>query len=398
MLDSAAAARAEGAERARARRLATAALRLRGRAEAVLTPLLPRRPRPAVADLLVLATVEMLGFDAPPHGVVSEAVALARKQGQKGAAAAGMVNAVLRRAAEGRTAWDAAAPRRMPAWLRGPIVTAWGSGAADAIEAAHERAAPLDLTARKPGTAIEGTEVLPTGSFRLQSGAQISALSGFSTGAWWVQDAAAALPALLLEPKAGERIADLCAAPGGKTLQLAAAGAEVTAVDISAPRLRRLAENLDRCRLTAQMVTADALQWQPDGTLDAILLDAPCTATGTIRRHPELPSIRDGSGLAPLVELQARLLDHAIALLPPGGRLVYSTCSLLTDEGEDQITAALARHPGLTVEQPDPARLGIEPGWITPEGGIRLRPDYWPELGGMDGFYMARLQIPQRPA
>lgn len=393
LLDSPDAARVDGAERARARRLATAALRLRGRAEAVLTPLLPRRPRPAVADLLVLAVVEMLGFDAPAHGVVSEAVALSRKQGPKGVAAAGMVNAVLRRAAEGRAAWDAAAPRRMPPWLRGPVTTAWGIAATDAIEAAHERGASLDLTAQPSVSAIPGTEALPSGSFRLDAGAQVSALPGFTAGKFWVQDAAAALPARLLDPQPGERIADLCAAPGGKTMQLASAGADVTAIDISPARLRRLRENLERCHMTARLVAADALDWHPEGPLDAILLDAPCSATGTIRRHPELPAIRDGSGVPALVALQARLLDHAINLLPPGGRLVYATCSLLTAEGEDQITAALARHPGLTVEAPDTTRLGLSPDWVTPEGGIRLRPDYWPERNGMDGFYMVRLRI-----
>jgi len=196
----------------------------------------------------------------------------------------------------------------------------------------------------------------------------------------------------LLDPHPGERIADLCAAPGGKTLQLAAAGARVTAVDLSPARLERVAENLARCRLEAELVAADALDWRPEAPPDAILLDAPCSATGTIRRHPELPLIRDGSGLAALIALQDALIDRALALLPPGGRLVYATCSLLPAEGEERLAAALARHSGLAVEPPDPATLGIEPGWITPAGGLRLTPALWPGRGGMDGFFIARLR------
>lgn len=379
------------AERARAQRLAALALRNRSRAEAVLAPLLRTRARPVIADLLLLATAEMLGAGGAPHGVVSQAVALARKQGQKGAAAAGMVNAVLRRAAEGGAVWSAAAPPPLPDWLRAPVVAQWGEDAARAIEAAHEAGAPIDLTP-KPGVTVEAAEVLPTGSLRLPAGAQVSALPGFAEGDWWVQDAAAALPVRLLDPRPGERIADLCAAPGGKTLQLAAAGAQVTAVDLSPTRLDRLRQNLSRCGLTAEVVAADALDWQPEAQFNAILLDAPCSATGTIRRHPELPMIRDGSGIAALTALQAALIDRAVDLLPPGGRLVYATCSLLEAEGEAQVTAALARHPGLTVEPPDAEALGVDPAWITPAGGLRLRPDYWSERGGIDGFFMARLR------
>jgi len=187
----------------------------------------------------------------------------------------------------------------------------------------------------------------------------------------------------------GLRVLDLCAAPGGKTLQLAAAGADVTALDISGPRMARVAENLARTKLTAQCIVADALQWQPDVPFDAILLDAPCSATGTIRRHPDLPFIKDGSEIAGLVALQSALLDRALGWLKPGGRLVFVTCSLLPDEGEAQLTAALARHPGL--KSLPPTLPGIDPAWITPEGGLRLRPDYWADKGGMDGFFMVTL-------
>src|SRR5690606_38871294 len=181
----------------------------------------------------------------------------------------------------------------------------WGAEIAAAIEAAHERGAALDLTPRAPGGPMPG-EALPTGSHRLPAGAQVTALPGYAEGDWWVQDAAAALAVRVLDPRPGEVVADLCAAPGGKTLQLSAAGAKVTAVDISEPRLARVAENLARCGLSAHLVAADALDWRPDQPLDAVLLDAPCSATGTIRRHPELPRIRDGEGLAELTRLQAR--------------------------------------------------------------------------------------------
>jgi 16S rRNA (cytosine967-C5)-methyltransferase len=224
----------------------------------------------------------------------------------------------------------------------------------------------------------------------LRDAGQVSALPGYDSGDWWVQDAAAALAARMLAVVPGEKVLDVCAAPGGKTLQLSAAGADVTALDISEPRMARVAENLARTGLAAQLVVADALHWTPDGLFDAVLLDAPCSATGTIRRHPELPFLKDGSELAELTALQAALLDRALGFLKPGGRLVFCTCSLLPDEGEAQLTAALARHPGLTVLRP--ALPGIDPAWITPEGGLRLRPDYWADKGGMDGFFMTCLK------
>jgi 16S rRNA (cytosine967-C5)-methyltransferase len=194
----------------------------------------------------------------------------------------------------------------------------------------------------------------------------------------------------LLGDITGLRVLDLCAAPGGKTMQLAAAGADVTALDISGPRMARVAENLARTGLAATCITADALDWQPDQPFDAILLDAPCSATGTIRRHPDLPFVKDGSELAELTDLQARMLDHALTLLNPGGRLVFCTCSLLPEEGEAQLDAALSRHPGLTVERI--ALSGVDDTWWTAQGGLRLRPDYWADKGGMDGFFMVRLR------
>ncbi|RNF35346.1 RsmB/NOP family class I SAM-dependent RNA methyltransferase [Paracoccus methylarcula] len=379
------------ADQARAGRLAAEVLRHQSRADAVIASYVSRKPTPQVADVLRLATVEMLELGGAAHGVVDAAVTLTRGLGKRGQAAAGMVNAVLRKISRHED-WADLPPQRMPDWLRLPVAEAYGEDTTRAIEAAHQAGAPLDLTVKPDAPLIEGATELPTGSLRISGHVQVSALPGYTEGAWWVQDAAAALPVCLLDPQPGERIADICAAPGGKTLQLATSGAQVTAVDISAPRLKRVAENLKRCRLSADLITADALEWQADTAPDAILLDAPCSATGTIRRHPDLPFLRDGSGIPDLVALQSRLLDHALAQLPPGGRLVYAVCSLLPEEGEAQIRAALTRHPGLVARPP--ALPGIDPAWITPEGGLRLRPDYWPDLGGMDGFYMARLGKP----
>lgn len=371
------------ADRARAQRLATAVLRGLEPADKVLKPLLRKAPPLAVLNILRLAVVELAG-GAAPHGVVNEAVSLTRS-GRKTGHLSGLVNAVLRQVPEGLALTSV---QKLPRWLRQPLVHTYGREVVTAIEAVQATAPPMDLTLRADTLAPEG-EVLTTGSLRLADRGQVSTLPGYEAGGWWVQDAAAALAAPLLGDVTGLRVLDLCAAPGGKTMQLAAAGAKVTALDISAPRMARVAENLTRTGLAAQCVVADALQWMPDAPFDAILLDAPCSATGTIRRHPDLPFVKDGSEIAGLVDLQAQLLDRALGWLRPGGRLVYCTCSLLPEEGEGQLAAALARHPGLRVVAP--ALPGIEPTWITEQGGLRLRPDYWAEKGGMDGFFMVCL-------
>ena len=373
-----------GPERARAQRLALTVLRAVEPADRLLSPLLRRAPPLMAMNVLRLAVVELAG-GAAPHGVVNEAVGLMRA-GRKTMHQAGLVNAVLRQLPpELRLPAPA---QRLPRWLRQPLVHAWGREAVSAMEAVFAAAPPLDLTLR-PGAEAPAGQTLPTGSLRLDDAGQVSALPGYAAGGWWVQDAAAALAAPLLGAVAGQRVLDLCAAPGGKTLQLAAAGAEVTALDISEPRLARLRENLSRTGLRAEVIAADALIWQPAAPFDAILLDAPCSASGTLRRHPDLPFVKDGSELPGLVALQAQLLDRALGWLRPGGRLVYCTCSLLPEEGEAQLTAALARHQGLRVLPP--ALPGIAPEWITAEGALRLRPDYWADRGGMDGFFMVCL-------
>ncbi|SDI22107.1 RsmB/NOP family class I SAM-dependent RNA methyltransferase [Salipiger marinus] len=378
------------ADRAAAQRMTLEVLRNLDRCDALLKPHLRKAPPLMVRNVLRLGTWELCTGGAA-HGVVNDCVTLVSAD-RKARTMAGLVNAVLRRIAEdGPAAWAKLRVPRLPRWLRDPLRAAWGPQAVAAMEAAHLAGAPLDLTVKDDAAGWAerlGAELLPTGSLRLTEAGQVSGLPGYDEGAWWVQDAAAALPVRLLGDVAGLRALDLCAAPGGKTLQLAAAGAQVTALDLSEPRLARLAENLARTGLGAELVAGDALEAR--GEWDVVLLDAPCSATGTIRRHPDLPRARQGEGISDLIDLQARMLDHALSLLAPGGRLVFCTCSLLPDEGECQIEEALARHPGLQVlpvEAP-----GVEPGWRAPEGGLRLRPDYWPARGGMDGFYMAVLQ------
>jgi 16S rRNA (cytosine967-C5)-methyltransferase len=380
------------ADRARAQRLATETLRGLERADRVLHKHLQKNPPLMVRNVLRVGTVELCQ-GAAAHGVVNAMVELVSGHKRYGKMK-GLTNAVLRKvAATGPEAWEALRAPRMPKWLRNPLANAWGNEAMGVIEIAHFAGAPLDLTPRDGDPAAlaarVGGSVLPTGSVRLADAGQVSTMDGYSEGAWWVQDAAAAVPARVLAPVKGEKVLDLCAAPGGKTMQLAAMGADVTAVDISRPRLARVEENLARVGLTADVQVADALMLT--GTYDAILLDAPCSATGTIRRHPDLPHAKDGSEFGELIDLQARILDHAWTLLKPGGRLVFCTCSLLPDEGEVQIDEALGRHADMSVTREALNIEGIDPAWITDEGGLRLRPDYWPELGGMDGFYIAAL-------
>ena len=339
---------------------------------------------------------ELLFEGTPPHAAVDLAVRLA--QGGRGTARlSGLINAVGRRVAEqgaGLLAEHDPGPMNMRGWLRERLIKDWGRDTALAIAEGHLSPAPHDLTLRnpenlKPLAQETGGTILPTGSLRLPGRPQISALPGYEQGAWWVQDAAAALPARLIPGPKGKRALDLCAAPGGKTMQLAAMGADVTALDISEGRLKRLRENLERTGLSARIVIADALEWQPDRPFDAILLDAPCSATGTIRRHPDLPYRTSAKGLKALTELQARLLDRAAAWTAPGGTVIFCTCSLFPAEGELQAKAFLERHP-------DFARQPIGEDEIPAEfrnraGDMRTRPDHWTDEGGLDGFFASRL-------
>ena len=372
----------EPRDRSAGHRLAAAVLRRSGTLDAVLEPLMRKAPPDPVRQVLRIGAAGLLLLEMPPHAAVGTAVALARTCGL--APFSGLVNAVLRKVATGGKALleTLDSPRLdTPAWLW----ASWG-GEARAIAEAHQLEAPLDLTLGA-GTAVpEGATPLPTGTVRYPAGTHVAEIPGFADGRLWVQDAAAALPALLLAPRPGERIADLCAAPGGKTAQLAAAGAHVTAVERDSARLARLADNLARWRLQADLVQADVLTWSPAELFDAVLLDAPCSATGTIRRHPDVPHLKRPRDIALLCEAQDRLLQASGRLLRPGGRLIYAVCSLQPEEGAPRLAGS-----GLRL---DPFRKEELPGLpeaITAEGYLRTYPGMWREWGGMDGFFAARL-------
>ncbi|QEL24684.1 MFS transporter [Bosea sp. F3-2] len=359
----------------------------------------PRHSGP-FEPILTAAAAQILFLDVPDHAAVDLAIRHLHEDARSARYAA-LGNAVLRRLVRERDqvlAETAADPfRDTPDWLAESWNETYGADAAAAIAASHREEPPLDITVKADSArwaeALDGI-ALPTGSVRLRERQAIAGLPGFDEGEWWVQDAAAALPVKLLAPQSGERIADLCAAPGGKTAQIAAAGADVTALDRSAPRLRRLKTNLARLGLTADVVTADAAGWKAE-PFDAVLLDAPCSATGTIRRHPDvawtkLPEDRDR-----LASLQARLLDAAAALTKPGGRLIYCTCSLEAEEGEAQIVAFLARHPQFRRKPVEAAEIGGLTEAIDANGDIRTLPHQLkgesPRLSGWAGFYASRL-------
>ncbi|MGI4799122.1 MAG: RsmB/NOP family class I SAM-dependent RNA methyltransferase [Janthinobacterium lividum] len=376
---------AEPRDRAAAHRLAAAALRRLGSLDAVLEPLLTRAPPEGVKHILRLGAAGLLLLDTPAHAAVGTAVDLARKR--KLAPFAGLVNAVLRRvAAQGVAALEKLDGPRLdtPAWL-------WASWGADAraIAEAHEQEASLDLSLAPGVAAPDGGTVLPTGSVRYPAGTRVQELAGFEGGGFWVQDVAAAMPARLLAVQAGEKVADLCAAPGGKTAQLAAAGAEVFAVERDPARIRRLNENLSRLGLMVDVAQADVLEWKPPVLLDAVLLDAPCSATGTIRRHPDVQRLRRPKDVTDLAAGQEKMLAAAARMLRPGGRLIYAVCSLQPEEGAARVV--------------DPGRFGLRaapfsaeemaafPTARTADGNLRTHPGLWRELGGADGFFAARL-------
>jgi 16S rRNA (cytosine967-C5)-methyltransferase len=316
--------------------------------------------------------------------------------------ARGLVNSVLRRIAREREAIltrENAARLNTPAWLFERWSRTYGEEAAAAIAGEHLERPPLDLSAKSEAALWAerlGGVLLPTGSVRLTEASRVSSLPGYDEGAWWVQDAAAALPARLLGDVSGKDVADLCAAPGGKTAQLLAAGARVTAVDASESRLKRLAENLERLRLSAKLEAADVLEWSPGRSFDAVLLDAPCSATGTIRRHPDIAWLKQPEDIAALTELQERLLDRAAALVGPGGRLVLATCSLEPEEGEAHVGPFLARHPDFRLEVLETdevfglGSLIVEPGTLRTLPSMSFGAD--PGMRGMDGFFAARFQ------
>jgi 16S rRNA (cytosine967-C5)-methyltransferase len=365
------------------------------------------RPLPAnahsLSHLLHVGAAQILFLDIPDSAAVDLAVTHA-KSDPRTVRFAGLVNGVLRGIARGK---DAQLPKMLaatdeaPDWFVSRLLAAYGEARTHAILAAHRTEAPVDFTvkANPEGWAERlGGIVLPTGTVRVERlAANVPDLPGYDEGAWWVQDAAASLPARLLGNVAGLRVADLCAAPGGKTAQLVAAGARVTAVDTSRNRLARLRANLDRLRLEASIVQADVLEYQPAAPFDAVLLDAPCSSTGTVRRHPDVPWTKSPQDIAKLANLQRRLLDKAITLVKPGGRIVFSNCSLDPEEGEMLVEALQAEPAAVAAEPIGPDEIdGIEP-FVTAEGTLRTTPADLdlgrPGISGLDGFFAARFRV-----
>ena len=390
-------------DRAFIRALTATVLRRLGTLRHVLARCLQRglpAAAPRVEIALLLGAAQIFWLDVPDHAAVDLSVRLVQVD-RAAAHYSALVNAVLRRIARERglvlSGLDSPS-LDTPDWLMARWSKSFGRETARAIALANGREAGLDLTCKSDPEAWArkiGGHVLPTGSVRTHVQGRLSDLPGHAEGAWWVQDAAAALPPRLFGDVRGERVADLCAAPGGKTAQLAAAGAHVVAVDRSPARVERLTQNLARLRLSAEIVVADVMQWEAE-PFDAVLLDAPCSSTGTIRRHPDIPWIKRPSDIGALAALQQRMLARAADLVRPGGLLVYCVCSLEPEEGADVVRDALVQNAHLR-RCPIAAReLKAAPDWLTPDGDLRTLPCHWADktagLAGLDGFYAARLQ------
>ena len=355
---------------------------------------------PELEALMLIGAAQLLHLDVPDHAAVDMTMRVARENPRL-LPYAKLVNAVLRRIArEKEQANETLSPFiNLPDWLAQRWIATYGTETAARIAQACGQEADLDLSVKdNPALWAETLDavLLPCGSLRLQDHRPVASLPGYEEGAFWVQDAAASLPARLLAPKQNERIADLCAAPGGKTAQLAVAGASVVAVDRSPARLKRLEDNLKRLGLAADLLACDATTLEA-APFDAILLDAPCSATGTLRRHPDVAWIKQESDVFKLAQLQSRLLDQAIRLLKPEGRLVYCTCSLEPEEGEMQIENALKRHPALRRDPIRREEMGGLSAALTPLGEARILPFMTFEgesaLSGVDGFFIARLGL-----
>jgi len=392
-------------DRALMRRLTATVLRRLGTLRKLLSSFLEKgfpADAPRTETILLIGAAQILWLEVPDHAAVDLSVRLAQAD-RRAARYAGLVNAVLRRVTQSRaTGVPASAAIDTPAWLMARWTKTYGRDTARAIAAANGHEPALDLTVKQD--AAEWAEhvhgrVLPTGTVRTLAHGAISLLPGFAEGAWWVQDAAAALPARLLGDIRDRNVADLCAAPGGKTAQLALAGARVTAVDRSPARLARLNDNLGRLSLAADVVAADVLEWQPGsanrGPFDAVLLDAPCSSTGTIRRHPDVPWLKSDADIGVLVSLQQRLLDRAVDLLKPGGVLVYCVCSLEPEEAENQIEALIARDTRVSRKPIAAADVFGQAGFVSAKGELRTLPPQLPDpdqrWAGLDGFFAARL-------
>ncbi|MCT4656230.1 MAG: methyltransferase domain-containing protein [Cohaesibacter sp.] len=393
-----------GRDRAFAKRMVITLLQHLGEIDQVLAAFMksgmPKKSGP-LRNILRLAVAELLFLQVPSHAVVDSAVSHFRTW-RKYAGFKGLTNAVLRNIASKDADCLAeldSAKANLPSWLYDDWLEAYGKDSLDAMAAACSQSpVPLDLSfktrddrAESLAKELKGTW-LPTGSLRLAVHDKVDELAGFEQGDWWVQDAAATIPVQMLGDVTGKKVLDLCAAPGGKTLQLAAAGAEVTALDLSGKRLRRIEENLERTGLTAQLVQGDALKHKFGKAFPAILLDAPCSATGTMRRHPELIHQRTPKDIAHFAALQAKMLRRAAKLLDDDGQLIFCTCSLQNAEGPDLVSDFLMEHPDFGIEPIKAGEIGGLDPFIADDGSIRTRPDLWPERGGMDGFFAIRFR------
>lgn len=393
-------ARIDARDRAFARALVAMVLRRRGQIDDMLGRYLHKRLPPKAHEaetLLRIGAAQLLFMNIPAHAAVDTAVGMA--VGNARAPYRKMINAVLRSLDRtGRSELATQDPERLntPDWLWQSWSDAYGEETCRAIAHAHLMEPPLDVSIGL-GTPADWAErlngtILPSGTIRLSKGGRPESLEGFEQGAWWIQDAAAAMPARLLGDISGQSVFDLCAAPGGKTAQLCTAGANTIALDRSKKRLRRLSDNLERLNLSARTVVADASMWKPDCPADAILLDAPCSATGTIRRHPDVAWSKTLDDVSNLAAMQKRLLIAAADMLRPGGTLVYCTCSLQPEEGFQQITDFLAQGAPFGRVPVTPAEAGGLAEAITDDGDLRTLPCHWAKHGGMDGFYACRLK------
>ncbi len=381
------------ADRARSQRLMLNTLRSLERADALLFPFLKKRPNLKILNILRLATVEIMDSGSA-HGIVNEYVSIVgrnkRLKNYKG-----LVNAILRKVSN--TDWDTWNKLdipQLPKWLRQVLLDSYGISVTKKIEKQHLERPPVDITFKNPklmehfSIELNGTQIFKH-SLRLKNAGQISLLPGFNEGDWWVQDLSASIPVCLFEDIKGKSALDLCAAPGGKTMQLSAAGAYVTAVDISDVRASKLRENLSRTSLDANIVICNLFKIKD--CYDVIILDAPCTATGTVRRHPDLPYVKSQADLNKLSRLQYKMLEHAVSLMTSTSQLVYCTCSLFPQEGEHQVKKLLENFHELRVDNYLPQDLAFLENYRTDEGGLRLLPNYLAEKGGIDGFYIAKL-------
>ncbi|MGX5845442.1 RsmB/NOP family class I SAM-dependent RNA methyltransferase [Mesorhizobium sp. PL10] len=356
----------------------------------------------ALSHILHVAAAQILFLDIPDSAAVDLAVTHA-KSDPRTQRFSGLVNGVLRtlaRAKDTQLPAALAATDEAPKWFSDRLKAAYGAEKTKQILAAHRVEAPVDFTVKAdPELWAEklGGTVLPTGTIRVEKlSAPVTELPGFGEGAWWVQDAAASFPARLFGDVQGLRVADLCAAPGGKTAQLILAGAKVTAVDTSKNRLARLTQNLERLGLSAEIVQADLLKYQLGELFDAVLLDAPCSSTGTVRRHPDVPWTKTVADVEKLAELQARLLARAVMLVKPGGRIVFSNCSLDPIEGEDLYRAFLAGNKNIADDPLQPGEIAGLDAFLTPQGTLRTTPADLdrgsPGISGLDGFFAARMR------